>query len=80
MSDRVVTVYSKKPCVQCDATFRKLDGTGVDYQVDDATTDENLEFVKSLGYSQAPVVTVEKDGKIVDHWSGYQPDKILDLV
>lgn len=80
MSDTVVTVYSKKPCVQCDATFRKLDGLGVDYKVADATTEENLTYLKDLGYQQAPVVTVEKDGFMIDSWSGYIPDKVLELV
>lgn len=80
MSDRVVTVYSKKPCVQCDATFRKLDGVGVEYKVADAMNEDNLNFIRGLGYMQAPVVTVEEDGKLVDHWSGYIPDKVLELV
>lgn len=71
-----VTVYTKPSCVQCTATYRALDSKGVEYEVIDLTEDENaLETVKQLGYQQAPVVIT--DG---DHWSGFRPDKIDELV
>ncbi len=67
-----VTVYSKPMCVQCDATYRALDKQGLGYQSIDVTQDaEALEFIKSLGYQQAPVVMAGDD-----HWSGYRPDRI----
>lgn len=70
-----VTVYSKPLCVQCDATKRALNKTGIPYSVVDITEDaEALARVKSLGYVQAPVVTVG-----ADHWSGFRPDKIKTL-
>lgn len=80
MSNAEVTVYSKKPCVQCDATMRKLDEFGVTYKVEDATELENLEFISDiLGYTSAPVVTVHEDGELVQHWSGYQPEELNKL-
>lgn len=71
-----ITVYSKPRCVQCDATYRALDKHGVDYQVVDVSADaEALDYIVSLGYSQAPVVMVGGD-----HWSGFRPDRINAVV
>lgn len=69
----MVKVYSKPSCVQCNMTYRVLDGRGVDYEVIDITVDEEAyEKVVQLGYLQAPVV-ITPDG---EHWSGFRPDKI----
>ncbi len=70
-----VTVYSKPACVQCDATYRALTNKGVEYTVVDITADsEALEFVRGLGYLQAPVVVAGDT-----HWSGFRPDQISSL-
>ena len=70
-----ITVYSKPACVQCDATKRALDRSGLAYEVIDITQDEQArEHVLSLGYLQAPVVVVGDE-----HWSGYRPDRIKAL-
>ena len=38
---------------------------------------EALEAAKGLGYLQAPVVVVrDAENNIVDHWSGFRPEKI----
>ena len=67
-----VTVYSKPSCVQCNATYRALGKKGVEYQtIDISKNAEALEYVRSLGYMQAPVVVTGQD-----HWSGFRPDKI----
>ncbi|WP_165217151.1 glutaredoxin-like protein NrdH [Schaalia sp. ZJ1691] len=67
-----ITVYSKPRCPQCDATYRLLDKQGMDYVKVDVTEDAAaLNFIKGLGYQQAPVVTVGED-----HWSGFRPDRI----
>lgn len=67
-----ITVYSKPSCVQCTATYRALDKQGLSYNVVDLTEDPHaLDFVRSLGYQQAPVVVAGDD-----HWSGYRPDRI----
>lgn len=70
-----ITVYGKKGCVQCDATYRALDGPGIRYEVVDLAADTNaLELVKQLGHLQAPVVVTD-----TDHWAGFRPDKIAAL-
>ena len=70
-----ITVYSKPMCVQCDATYRALDKQGLDYERIDVTQDtEALDFIKGLGYQQAPVVVAGED-----HWSGFRPDRIKAL-
>lgn len=76
-----VTVMSKPGCVQCNATYRSLDKKGVSYTVEDAAEKpEILEKALALGYMQAPVIFVEADGELVDHWSGFNPGKIEELV
>ncbi|MCS4485103.1 glutaredoxin-like protein NrdH [Gleimia sp. 6138-11-ORH1] len=70
-----ITVYSKPQCVQCDATKRALKKQGLDFEVIDMSLDlEALEFVKGLGYVQAPVVMAGDE-----HWSGYRPDLIKQI-
>ena len=69
---KVVTVYTKPQCVQCNMTYRALDAKGISYTKIDITEDaQALEMVKSLGYLQAPVVIAGEE-----HWSGFRPDKI----
>lgn len=77
-----VTLYSKEHCVQCTASERKLNERHVEFTHEDATTEENLKFIKSLdpGYTRAPIVTVTENDVVIDHWSGYRPDKIDELV
>lgn len=68
----MVKVYTKPSCVQCTATYRRLDASGIQYETVDVSEDaEALEHIKSMGYLQAPVVVTPDD-----HWSGYRPDKI----
>lgn len=70
-----ITVYSKPACVQCDATYRALDKYGLEYVIVDISSDEiALDYVKSLGHMQAPVVVAG-----AEHWSGYRPDRIRAL-
>lgn len=72
-----VTVYSTPGCQQCTATKRALESQGIPYDpVDLSKNDEALQFLKELGYQQAPVVVVSED----DHWYGFRPDRIAELV
>lgn len=73
-----LTIYSKPSCVQCTATYRRLDALGIDYEVVDLSEDAAaLALTKRLGHLQAPVVTLrDRDGQVTDHWSGFRPDKI----
>lgn len=71
-----IVVYSKPSCVQCTSTYRFLDGKALPYTVVDLSEDpEALATVKALGYQQAPVVVTDDD-----HWSGFRPDKLAELV
>lgn len=71
-------VFTKEQCVGCDATkrkFAKYDNLEVTYKA--ALEPENFEYISTLGHRQAPVVIVlDPSGEIVDHWSGYRPNKI----
>lgn len=71
--DTDVLVLSKPSCVQCNATYRALDERDdLTYEVRDMSIEpELLEYAKSLGYLQAPVVLVRGE-----HWSGFDPDRI----
>lgn len=72
----MVTVLSKPSCVQCTATYRKLDSSGIEYVVRDMSEDlEAVALAKELGYLQAPVV-ISGD----QHWSGFRPDLISALI
>lgn len=82
-----ITVYSKPRCPQCDATARLLNRMGAPYTKVDVTEDDvAYTFVKQLGYQQVPVVVVrdrhattgddERGDNIVEHWSGFNPDRV----
>lgn len=69
----MITVYSQPNCVQCAATYKKLEQLGLPFTTIDITVDlEAREYVLSLGFKQAPVV-VTSEGEM---WSGYVPSKI----
>ena len=73
MIENELRAYSKPNCVQCNATYRALDAKNIPYRVVDLSEDDAaLEYVKELGYAQAPVVVVDDE----DHWSGFRPDHI----
>jgi glutaredoxin-like protein NrdH len=82
VSNRVIRLYGKENCVQCNASERKLDEYKLEFVHEDATTDESMTIIKSLDkdYMRAPVMSVEVDGVVVDHWTGYRPDKTQALV
>ena len=72
----MIKVFSRPRCVQCNATYKKLDEAGITYEkVDASQSAEATDFVKSLGYMEAPVVYVNE----FTHWSGFRPDLIQKL-
>lgn len=76
-----VTLYNKPACPQCTATERKLVDLGIKFSHEPALDEKNLSYIKGLGHLQAPVVTVvNDDGELVNHWSGYRPDLLGELV
>jgi glutaredoxin-like protein NrdH len=71
-----IRVYSKTPCVQCNAVKKKLDKEGATYEVVDVTLPENagdLEALKALGYMNVPVTFVNDE-----HFYGYKDDDLMD--
>ena len=76
-----IHVYSKPACVQCNMTYKAFDAKLTPYETTNIYEDAvALEKVKALGYLQAPVVVVTKNGEITDHWSGFRPDRIDQVV
>lgn len=72
----MITVYTKPQCVQCDATKRWLDSKGLAYDTIDITEDqEAFDKIVSLGFRAAPVVDSP-----VGSWSGFNPDKLSQLI
>lgn len=75
-SDVVATIYTKPACVQCNATYRAFDKAGLNYRSVDISVDSKaLEYIRGLGYMQAPVVVTNTG----ESWSGFRPDKIQEL-
>jgi glutaredoxin-like protein NrdH len=73
-------LFSKKDCMGCFASETFFESNGIEYEIKKIDEDqEALEFVKSLGFSQAPVVVIYRGGVIVSSWSGFNPDKILEI-
>lgn len=74
-----VTVYTQPRCVQCDATKRWLKKRGHKWaEVDLTTSPADMEAVKALGYTQAPVVVVSHGVGSDVHWSGNRPDLLAE--
>ena len=74
-----ITVYTLPNCVQCNQTKKLLDRLELSYVTVNLTQDEKAyRFVtEQLGYKSAPVVVVkDEDGQVVDHWSGFEPERI----
>jgi glutaredoxin-like protein NrdH len=76
MKNSEYTLYGKPNCVQCTATERYLKRENIPYTKIDVTEDEAayLYVTKELGYQQVPVLS---NG--VDHWSGFNPNKLSQL-
>ena len=73
-----VTVYSKKPCPQCDMTKNLMRREGIDFEeIDLLSNPEIVEKFKEEGLMQAPIVVLGNDGR---RWSGFRPDLIMELV
>lgn len=70
-----VTVYTKKPCSQCDMTMKLMDREGIVYE-SVALTDELAVQFRDEGFMQAPIVVIGNDGR---RWTGFRPDLIMEL-
>lgn len=78
-----IELYSKPSCIQCTQSAKTLDKLGLSYTKTDVTVDETAyNFVTGeLGYKAAPVLVIKDEtGKVVNHWAGFQPDRLNALV
>lgn len=77
-----VLVVSKPGCQPCLATERKLAQLGLNHEIVDMTVDDTyVDDCIALGYQQTPVVLVRNEhDEIIEHWSGYRPDRLVRLV
>lgn len=72
----LVIIYTKSICQPCRLSKAAMDRAGVDYEERNIEeVPEYLQEVKSLGYSQAPVVVTPSG----EHWSGLRPDLLNTL-
>lgn len=72
-----ITLYTKKPCPQCDMTKKVLKRKGLEFEeVDLPSNPEILEKFKAEGLLQAPIVVIGNDGR---RWSGFRPDLLEEL-
>ena len=76
-----VTLYTAPRCTDCAAAASTMDKKGIPYTLMSvAAFPASLDYVKSLGHQRAPVTVIHDEaGTVLDHWSGYRPDKLLDL-
>lgn len=72
----MLTVYTTPGCTNCDATRKALTRRALPYRTVDLTTNpEALDYVRGLGYTQAPVCVTDTG----EHWSGFRPDRLTAL-
>lgn len=75
----VPTVFTQPGCQPCRAVKRWLGDRDIAFsEVNIAESPEDLEFIKGLGYMQAPVVAYEVDGE-TKHFGGFNPYELEDL-
>lgn len=78
-----VTMYGlpASVCVGCRATEISFRRKGIEAEKILLDQDPDaMGYIKSLGYTSAPVVVVKDDeGNVTDHWGGFSETKIEGL-
>jgi glutaredoxin-like protein NrdH len=71
-----ITIYSRPSCQPCKQIKRWWKGKSVTFQeVNVEESPADLEAIKSLGYSQVPVIVVSNGDAETDiHWQGLNMD------
>lgn len=73
-----INVYSQTGCMPCMATKRWL--TKHDISFNDLDAKQHLDLLAGqLGYKTTPVVTITDGEQIINHWSGYRPEKLASI-
>lgn len=75
-----ILVYGKTGCQPCTATKRWLDEREILFTPLDITMTENRVACSYLGYAEAPVIVITGESGVVQHWSGFRPDKLDELL
>lgn len=75
----MITVYTLPGCTDCTKTTRQLDRTGTAYQTRDLTdpTNHHEAMTACPAAKSAPIVVDETTGET---WTGYRPDKLVELI
>lgn len=74
-----ITMYSLPPseCRACWATEKRFTDRKVTFTKVLVNEDpDGLARIKQMGYQSAPVVLIEQGGEVIDHWGGFQIDRI----
>lgn len=78
----LITVYSlpASVCVKCRAVEITMRRRGIEYTKVRVDQEPGaMDFVKSLGHTEAPVTVITNGDEVVDHWSGFSDEKISAL-
>lgn len=70
----MVKVFTKRNCIQCKMTKRKLQELRVPFKEYRLENADAAEYVRQMGFMHAPVVITDDDS-----WSGFQPSKLEQL-
>lgn len=72
----MITLYGRAGCMPCRATKKFLEKNNIDFTYVDVDSDQNaLNTIISLGYNSVPVVQTGST-----HWSGYNPERLNELL
>lgn len=77
MTGLVLEFYSKPNCVQCTASERRIEKNSLEekgLEIKRLSAEENLDLLKSEGFSTAPGFRLFRNGEKVATWSGFRPE------
>lgn len=71
-------VHTSPTCGRCTTLLALMTRRGIEHSTVDVTADPEAHArIVELGYRELPVTTRHDDaGNLIDHWHGYNPDKL----
>lgn len=77
----MITVYTKKRCMQCKYTKQYLDNNNIEYKIIDIEEKpRTMELLRHHGWQSLPVVSINDELENTDKtWFGFRPDKLEQL-